>query len=135
MPRLQVDESTETDLETWAAALKAGEIRLWELPPSVSQFFEIGWAEGSESRQPEIDQLTRVYEHRLDTAHMLAYTPKERHEEYQRRLDKYFHDRDATFFAEPGQLPLHSLRGGQESPEQGVQHASSSTPERSDRAA
>ncbi|SDQ52938.1 hypothetical protein [Leucobacter chromiiresistens] len=134
--RRSLDEVTENTLEQWAVALTAGEIKLWELPPSVSQLYLFGHIDGAKSRQAEIDQLTRSYEHKLDTAYMLTFTPKEQREEYQRRLDKYFHERDAAFFAEPAQLTdLHSLRGGQEPPEAGVEDASNPTPERGDRAA
>lgn len=36
-----------------------GSLQLWELPPSVAQFFYLGWGDGRAERQPEITRLER----------------------------------------------------------------------------
>lgn len=116
-----------------------GQLRLQELPLCVSAWFFAGETYGRESRQSEIDQLEqriRLLEHQLDTAYLQAYSPADRREIYQQRLDEHFRQRDAEFFQEPAQLnTLHSLRGGTTPPENGVEHGSSAASERSRRAA
>lgn len=82
--RRSLDEVTENALEQWAVALAAGEIQLWELPPSVSQLYLFGHVDGAKSRQSEIDQL----EHLLDIYWARAYLSKdEQRERLLKRLD------------------------------------------------
>lgn len=99
-------------LEQRLDALQRGQVLIQDLPSAVSAWYFAGEAAGRASRQSEIDQLVRAYEQKLDMAYMWAFTPKERREEYQRRLDKHFKDQDAAFFAAPAQLNSSNFQVG-----------------------
>lgn len=84
--RLKVSATAEQHLNQWAEALTDGSLQLWELPPSVAQFFYLGWGSGRAEWQPEIDRLN----HQLDVLYMRSITPQERQDEYRRRLEAHF---------------------------------------------
>lgn len=94
MARATVSDAAERTLAAWLTGLMEGKIRIQDLPLCVSAWFHAGEAYGRASRQPEIDRL----EHEANSLYMRAYTPKERHEEYQRRLDEHFRLEDQRFF-------------------------------------
>lgn len=143
MARATVSDAAERTLTAWLTGLMEGQVLLQDLPLCVSAWFHAGEAYGRASRQPEIDRL----EHEANSLYMRAYSPKDRHEEYQRRLDEHFRLEDQRFFdalTEPKQHPAHpigqpqnvsSIRAGQQPAETGVNDGSSSTPERSKRTA
>lgn len=95
MSQLVISEVAERHLDQWANALQRGELQVWQLPGSVQQFVSIGWVDG----MTQARQQTAEYEHRLDIAYLQAYSPKERREEYQRRLDTHFQLEEAAFYA------------------------------------
>ena len=85
MARWTVSGHAERTLDAWLDGLQRGQIRLQDLPPSVSAFFYAGEAYGRASRQPEIDTLT----HQLDAYWARAFlTHDERRERILQRLDK-----------------------------------------------
>lgn len=97
MTRQAISEIAARHLEAWLDRLMRGDLHLGDLPLPVEGFYYAGWAEG----MAYAFQQARHYEHRLDLAYVQAYTPKERAQEYQRRLDKHFAEQSARFFAEP----------------------------------
>lgn len=105
MTRQSISEIADRHLEAWLDRLMRGELLLGELPLSVEAFYHAGWAAAASVAQ----QQAREYERRLDLARLQAYSPKDRAEILQRRLDNHFAQQDAQFFAEPlieGPAPL-----------------------------
>lgn len=84
-------------LDRWLDGLMRGDLHLGDLPLSVEAFYHAGWAAAITYAR----QQAREYEQRLDLAHLQAYSPKDRAELLQRRLDNHFAQQDALFFAEP----------------------------------
>lgn len=74
--------------------LMKGQVLLQDLPLAVAAWFYAGEAYGRADRQLEIDLL----EHEANILWMQAFTPKERHAEYQRRLDEHFRLEEQRFF-------------------------------------
>ncbi|WP_157487054.1 hypothetical protein [Leucobacter salsicius] len=122
--------------------LQEGQIRFADLPLSVSAWYFAGLADGRASRQLEVDRLERE----ANILWMRAFAPKERHAEYQRRLDEHFRLDEQAFFdaLEAQHNPAHtigqpqnvnSIRAGQQPAETGVNDGSSAAPERSKRTA
>ncbi|GAB2562841.1 hypothetical protein [Leucobacter ruminantium] len=98
MSKLTISEVAERHLDQWADAVQRGELSIWQLPLAVQQFISIGWAEG----MAYAAEQAREYERQLDRAYLAAYSPKDRREEYQRRLDEYFQTEDEQFFSDSG---------------------------------
>lgn len=95
MSQLVISDIAARHLEAWLDQTMRGELVLWQLPPAVAAFYHAGWAERNAAALAE----AREYEHQLDLLYLAAYSPKERREEYQRRLDHHFLLEDAAFFA------------------------------------
>ncbi|GAA1608535.1 hypothetical protein [Leucobacter chromiireducens] len=143
MARRQVSAAAEHTLTHWLDQVSQGQLPLQELPLCVSAWFHAGEAAGRVSRQPEIDQLN----HLLDVYWARAFlTNDERRERILQRLDTGLQEADEKVWDRieqelaqaAGQRQLNtqnSLRGGEHPPEQGVNHDSSSAPERRRRAA
>lgn len=93
--RLTLLRPTAQGLDQLFHRIEAGELSIGQLPLEVEQFISLGWAEG----KLLADQQVRDYEHRLDLAHLAAYSPKDRAAEYQRRLDQHFRLEEQRFFA------------------------------------
>lgn len=94
--RAALKEITERRLDALFHALQSGELHQSELPLAVEQFYQLGIIHGVTALQ----QQAREYEHKLDLLYLQAYSPKDRAEIYQRRLDQHFAQQDAIFFAE-----------------------------------
>lgn len=94
MARVPISKEANETLELWLTQLQEGQIQFADLPLSVSAWYFLGLAEGRASRQVEIERL----QHEANILWMRAFTPKERHEEYQRRLDEHFRLEDQRFF-------------------------------------
>lgn len=99
MSRLTISDTAERYIESWADRVERGELSIADLPRSLQRLIYIGFADGIAVAKRQAAE----YEHRLDQAYLQAYSPKDRREELQRRLDRYFAQQDALFFAE-----LHS---------------------------
>lgn len=93
--RISLLKRTAEGLDRLFAPFSAGELKQYELPLEVEQFYQLGLVQGMAYAQ----QIAREYEHRLNVLYMQAYTPKERHAEYMRRLDEHFRLEDQRFFA------------------------------------
>lgn len=97
MTRLAVSEVAERHLDKWADAVQRGELSIWQLPLAVQQFVSIGWADGIAYAR----QQAAEYEYQLDRLYLAAFSPKERREALQQRLDQHFEAECERFFAEP----------------------------------
>jgi hypothetical protein len=84
-------------LTNWLDQVMVGELKLWELPPQVAAIYFAGWSERDLKAQAD----AREHEHQLDRMYLAAFSPKDRSEEYQRRLDEYFASESERFFTEP----------------------------------
>lgn len=93
--RISLLNRTADGLDGIYASFSAGQLNQYELPPQVEQFYLYGLAQGMAYAQ----QQAREYEHKLDIAYLQAYSPKDRREEYQRRLDEHFRLEEQRFFA------------------------------------
>lgn len=93
--RISLLKRTAEGLDRLFAPFSAGELKQYELPLEVEQFYQLGVVQGMAYAQ----QQAREYEHRLNVLYMQAFTPKERHAEYMRRLDHHFKLQEAAFFA------------------------------------
>lgn len=113
MARRKISNAATATLERWLDGFQQGRLHFGELPLAIEAWLHAGYALGRESRQAEIDRLA----HECDVLRMYAYTPKERQREYQKRLDRYFLEQDAAFFAAPAQL--HTDDDGAKTPERG----------------
>lgn len=100
MPRITISSAAEKHLEAWLDQVMQGQLPLSELPLCVSAWFFAGESYAREELGREIENLRK----QLDSAYLQAFAPKERRDEYQRRLDRYFAARDEAFFSEPEQL-------------------------------
>src|SRR5690625_4738947 len=92
--RLKISEAAKRTLKYWLNEVMHGRIPLSRLPLEVASFYHAGWAAGMAFAKAQ----AREYEHQLDVAYLQAYSPKERQEEIQRRLDEHFRRVDAEFF-------------------------------------
>ncbi|MBL5973692.1 MAG: hypothetical protein D3X82_08000 [Candidatus Leucobacter sulfamidivorax] len=97
MARRQVSAGAERTLDAWLAGLMEGKIHIQDLPLCVAAWFHAGEAYGRAARQLEIDHAN----HQADLFYMQAMTPKERQQEYQRRLENHFQRENDLFFADP----------------------------------
>lgn len=142
MARATVSEVAEKYLNQWAEALTDGSVQLWELPPSVAQYFYLGYNDGRASRQLEVEELERA----ANRLHNLAYeTNKERRDRIEARLSQALEqatteqweqlDKDLAVMAGQKDEDVHSIRIDHESTELGVNDGSTATPERSRRTA
>lgn len=95
MSRLTISDTASRHLEAWADQVTRGELSIADLPRAIQTFVWIGHADGIAVAKRQ----AREYEHRLDQAYLQAYSPKDRREELQRRLDQHFRNVDAAFFA------------------------------------
>jgi hypothetical protein len=93
--KLTISEVAERHLDLWADQLQRGELQIWQLPLALQQYVSLGWAEG----MAHAYRQARDYEHQLDIAYMQTVTPKDRQQEYRRRLDEHFQLEEAAFFA------------------------------------
>lgn len=93
--KLSISEIAERHLESWLDQAMRGELQLWQLPAPVAAWYFAGWADRDHHAQAQ----ARDYEHRLDVLYMQAFTPKERHAEFSRRLEEHFQREEAAFFA------------------------------------
>lgn len=97
MSRLPVSEVAARHLDKWLDQLMRGVLRLGELPLPVEAFYHAGYLDGMAHAAAQ----ARDYEHKLYLAYIAAYSPKDRREEYQRRMDEYFAAESERFFTEP----------------------------------
>ena len=95
MSRLTISDTAERYIESWADQVERGELSIASLPRSLQRLIFIGFADGLAVAK----QQAREYEHKLDQLYLQAYSPKDRREELQRRLDEHFRNVDAAFFA------------------------------------
>ncbi|MBC9943789.1 hypothetical protein ICL81_04515 [Leucobacter sp. cx-328] len=97
MTRLTISDTAERYIESWADQVERGELSIASLPRSLQRLIFIGFADGLAIAK----QQAAEFEHQLDQAYLQSYSPKDRQEELQRRLDRHFAQQDALFFAEP----------------------------------
>lgn len=124
MARLTVSDTAAKHLEAWLDQVMQGQLQLSELPLSISAWWFAGEAYAREALNREIENLHK----QLDSAYLQAFAPKERREEFQKRLDRYFAARDEEFFSESEQLnsSQFDLEAGQ-SPEIESRHDGSTS--------
>ena len=95
MSRLTISDTAERYIETWADQYERGELSITDLPRSLQRLVFIGLGDGLAIA----NEQAREYERQLDRLWLAAFSPKDRREELQRRLDEHFRLEEQRFFA------------------------------------
>lgn len=89
----QFDRTTLDQLGKISDLLLTGQVRLHELPIEVAALYNLGVNDGRSTASGEIERL----EAEADRLYLAAFTPEERRNEINRRLDEHF-AREASSF-------------------------------------